>query len=101
MAPSKSPLMRLGHIRDEIASLLPLFNNVDYAAFCRSYMLLRVTERAILIIAEAAKALPDELTARYPGGGMACNSRHWQYPAPRVRAGRNASPVASGYPQFA
>jgi hypothetical protein len=24
MAPSKSPLMRLGHIRDEIASLLPL-----------------------------------------------------------------------------
>jgi|ERR1700730_16094017 uncharacterized protein with HEPN domain len=66
MAPSKSPLMRLGHIRDEIASLLPLFNEVDYPAFCGSYMLLRVTERAILIIAEAAKALPVELTARYP-----------------------------------
>jgi hypothetical protein len=30
MAPSKSPLMRLGHIRDEIASLLPLFNNVPF-----------------------------------------------------------------------
>jgi uncharacterized protein with HEPN domain len=55
MAATKSPLMRLGHIRDEIANLLPLFNGVDYSEFASSYSLVRTTERAILIIAEAAK----------------------------------------------
>jgi uncharacterized protein with HEPN domain len=66
MAATKSPLMRLGHIRDEIANLLPLFAGVDYSAFASSYAMVRTTERAILIIAEAAKALPAELTANYP-----------------------------------
>jgi uncharacterized protein with HEPN domain len=66
MAATKSPLMRLGHIRDEIASLLPLFAGVDCAAFAASYALVRTTERAILIIAEAVKALPTELTENYP-----------------------------------
>jgi uncharacterized protein with HEPN domain len=58
--------MRLDHIRDEIANLLPLFAGIDYSAFASSYALVRTTERAILIIAEAAKALPPELTANYP-----------------------------------
>lgn len=31
-----------------------------------SYVLRRTTERALLIISEAVKALPDELLARYP-----------------------------------
>ncbi len=66
MAATKSPLMRLGHMRDEIASLLPLFEGVDYRTFASSYTMVRTTERAILIISEAAKALPAELTARYP-----------------------------------
>jgi uncharacterized protein with HEPN domain len=66
MAATKSPLMRLGHIRDEIANLLPLFTDVDYHGFSSSYSLVRTTERAVLIIAEAANALPDELTERYP-----------------------------------
>jgi uncharacterized protein with HEPN domain len=66
MAATKSPLVRLGHIRDEIANLLPLFEGVDYAKFASSYLMVRTTERAILIIAEAAKALPADLTARYP-----------------------------------
>jgi uncharacterized protein with HEPN domain len=58
--------MRLGHIRDEIGNLLPLFSGVDYPTFASSYSMVRMTERAVLIIAEAAKALPLELTARYP-----------------------------------
>jgi uncharacterized protein with HEPN domain len=66
MAATRSPLMRLGHIRDEITNLLPLFSGVDYPTFASSYSMVRTTERAILIIAEAAKALPTELTARYP-----------------------------------
>ena len=66
MAATKSPLMRLGHIRDEIANLLPLFTSVNYSTFASSYSMVRTTERAILIIAEAGTALPAELTARYP-----------------------------------
>jgi uncharacterized protein with HEPN domain len=66
MAATKSPLMRLGHIRDEMANLLPLFASVDYSTFASSYSMVRTTERAILIIAEAASALPAELTAHYP-----------------------------------
>jgi len=58
--------MRLGHIRDEITNLLPLFTGVDYPTFASSYSMARTTERAILIIAEAAKTLPADLTARYP-----------------------------------
>jgi uncharacterized protein with HEPN domain len=66
MAATKSPLMRLGHIRDEITNLLPLFTGVDYSTFASSYSMVRTTERAILIIAEAVKALPADLTTRYP-----------------------------------
>ncbi len=66
MAATKSPLMRLGHIRDEITSLLQELKDVDYSSFSTSYWMVRTTERAILIIAEAAKTLPAELTDRYP-----------------------------------
>ncbi len=47
MAATKSPLVRLGRIRDEIANLLPLFTWIDYSAFASSYVgvlrLVRVT----------------------------------------------------------
>jgi uncharacterized protein with HEPN domain len=66
MAATKSPLVRLGHIRDEIADLLPLFEGADYTEFASSYSMVRTTERAILIIAEAVKTLPSDLTAAYP-----------------------------------
>jgi uncharacterized protein with HEPN domain len=66
MAASKSPFMRLCHIRDEIAQLLPLLVEVNYQTFASSFLLLRVTERSLLIISEAAKSLPTELTDRYP-----------------------------------
>jgi uncharacterized protein with HEPN domain len=66
MAATRSPLMRLGHIQEEIANLLMLFVGVDYPTFAASYSMVRTTERAILIIAEAANVLPVELTERYP-----------------------------------
>jgi uncharacterized protein with HEPN domain len=66
MAATKSPLMRLHHIKDEIANLLPIFEDVDFSTFAASYWMIRTAERAILIIAEAAKVLPIELTRRYP-----------------------------------
>ena len=65
-AATKSPLVRLCHIRDEIANLLPIFEGVDFTTFATSYWRIRTSERAILIIAEAVKALPTELTRQYP-----------------------------------
>ena len=39
---------------------------VSFEEYSKSYTLRRVTERAIQIISEAAKALPSNLTASYP-----------------------------------
>jgi uncharacterized protein with HEPN domain len=40
---------------------------VSFEQYRDSYTLRRVTERALQIISEAARALPDDLTARHPG----------------------------------
>lgn len=82
MAASKSPLIRLHHIQDEISSLLEAIADTDYRSFAESYWMIRTTERAVLIIAEAAKALPTTLTDQYPEiewqaiNGMANILRH-------------------------
>jgi uncharacterized protein with HEPN domain len=61
MAPSKSPKLRLLHIRDEIDGLTAALGDVDFEAYCQSYALRRATERARQIISEAAKSLPPSL----------------------------------------
>jgi uncharacterized protein with HEPN domain len=66
MAATKNPLARLGHIRDEIEGITGALRNVDRNAFSKNYLLRRAAERALLIISEAAKALPNNLTGRYP-----------------------------------
>lgn len=66
MAATRSPLARLLHIRDEIASLEAALQGTDFETFAGSYWMVRTTERAILIVAEAVKALPPDLTARHP-----------------------------------
>ena len=66
MAATKNPLVRLGHIQDEIESITRALQDVDQHAFARNYLLLRAAERALLIISEAAKALPQDLLERYP-----------------------------------
>jgi uncharacterized protein with HEPN domain len=65
MPATKNPLVRLGHMRDEIASITAELKNVDHGAFTQNYLLVRAAERALLIISEAAKALPRDLVARY------------------------------------
>jgi uncharacterized protein with HEPN domain len=65
-AASKNPLVRLGHMRDEITSITAELKNVDRNGFTQNYLLVRAAERALLIISEAAKALPRDLVARYP-----------------------------------
>lgn len=66
MAPSKNPAVRLAHIRDELTWLLPRFQGMEYDEFSRNVVYVRAAERALLIISEAVKALPEELLASYP-----------------------------------
>jgi uncharacterized protein with HEPN domain len=66
MAATKNPLARLGHIRDEIEGITAAMRGVERGAFANNYLLRRAAERALLIISEAAKALPKDLTDRYP-----------------------------------
>jgi|SoiMetStandDraft_2_1073263.scaffolds.fasta_scaffold169458_2 uncharacterized protein with HEPN domain len=66
MAASKSPRLRLVHIRDEIDGVHDTVQGVAFADFRDSYVLRRTIERALEIISEAARALPPELLARSP-----------------------------------
>jgi uncharacterized protein with HEPN domain len=63
---SRNPLIRLRHIQTEIESITPRLIGVQRQTFIKDYLLLRAGERALLIISEAAKSLPNQLTARYP-----------------------------------
>jgi uncharacterized protein with HEPN domain len=53
-------------MRDEIRSLSMELEGLSFDTYRESYSLRRITERAIQIISEAARALPRELRARYP-----------------------------------
>ena len=66
MAASTSPRLRLLHMRDEIESLSRELAGLDFETYRESYGLRRITERAIQIVSEAARALPEELRGRYP-----------------------------------
>ena len=66
MNPSKNPLARLQHIRDEIDGISEALSGVDLRRYSDDYLLQRGTERALQIISEAAKAIPIELLNRYP-----------------------------------
>ena len=66
MAATRSPLVRLLHIRDEIEAVSGVVRDVTFEQYQTSYTLRRTVERAVQIVSEAAKALPMELCARYP-----------------------------------
>jgi uncharacterized protein with HEPN domain len=66
MAASKSPRLRLIHIRDEIDGITSTLEGVTFEQYRESYTLRRTTERAVQIISEAARALPAELLGRFP-----------------------------------
>lgn len=66
MAASKTPRVRLLHIRDEIDALQSHLRDVAFDDFAANYLRLRATERAILIISEAVRTLPESMTAEFP-----------------------------------
>ena len=66
MAASKSPRARLLHIRDEIEGVAAIVRDLSLAQYQASYVHRRAVERAVQIVSEAAKALPQDLLAKYP-----------------------------------
>ena len=66
MAATKSPLIRLLHIRDEIDGIGSALQGKSFAAYQGDYTLRRAAERALQIISEAARTLPSELLAQFP-----------------------------------
>src|SRR5216684_6765107 len=66
MAATKSPRLRLLHIRDEIDGVAAALEGVTFTQYQESYILRRAAERAVQIISEAARALPAELLDRHP-----------------------------------
>jgi uncharacterized protein with HEPN domain len=66
MAATKSPRIRLLHIRDEIDDLTAALADINFASYCQNYALRRATERALQIISEAAKTLPPSLRDQAP-----------------------------------
>ena len=66
MVAGTNPRLRLLYMRDEIESLSRELAGLGFETYRESYALRRITERAIQIVSEAARALPKELRARYP-----------------------------------
>jgi len=65
MAP-RSILIRLVDIQGEIAGIRDLTRSATAESFGSSWAMKRAVEHALLIIAEAAKHIPDDLKARRP-----------------------------------
>jgi uncharacterized protein with HEPN domain len=63
---SHSARIRLIDIREEIAGIRDLTRNATAESFGASWAMRRAVEHALLIIAEAAKHLPDDLRAKRP-----------------------------------
>jgi len=76
MAASKSPELRLLHIRDEIDGMAAALQGVSFEAYRDSYSMRRATERAVQIVSEAAKALPPQLLAKHSQAAVARDNRH-------------------------
>ena len=67
MAASKNPRNRLQHMLFHIKGVEAMMPGMTFERFRREYQVERAVERALEVISEAAKTLPPELTARYPG----------------------------------
>lgn len=64
--PSKNPAQRLQDILDNIAAIRDFTSGMDIDAFLSSRRTIYAVTRALEIISEASRRLPDELKIRYP-----------------------------------
>jgi len=60
---SRSFRIRLSDIREEIAGIRALTSAADAESFAASWAMKRAVEHALLIIAEAAKHIPEQIKA--------------------------------------
>jgi uncharacterized protein with HEPN domain len=63
--PDRSFLIRLSDIRGEIAGIRDLTKNATADSFAASWAMTRAVQHALLIIAEAAKHVPQEYKTDY------------------------------------
>ncbi len=66
MAASANPRARLEHILFHIRGVADTVGGIGFDTYISVYHMERTVERAVQIISEAVRALPSELTARYP-----------------------------------
>ncbi len=66
MAATVNPRARLEHILFHIRGVADTIGGVNFNTYTSVYHMERTVERAVQIISEAVRALPPELTARYP-----------------------------------
>jgi uncharacterized protein with HEPN domain len=60
MPASRNPVVRLQHIKDEIDGITAALSGVRRESFLDSYVLIRAAERALQIISEAVRSLPED-----------------------------------------
>lgn len=65
--PSKNPRLRLRDIVDNIDRINLFVENFSLDQFVNDTKTFYAVERAVLIISEAARRLPDDLKTQYPG----------------------------------
>ena len=66
MAATANPRARLEHMLFHIRGVEETVGGVGFDTYTSVYHMERAVERAVQIISEAVRALPAELTARYP-----------------------------------
>lgn len=66
MSPSKSPLLRLRHMLEEIDSIERAIAGLTQAQCSDDYLISRAIERALEIVSEAVRTLPDEWLREHP-----------------------------------
>ena len=63
---ARSFRIRLSDIREEIAGIRGLTRDANAESFAANWAMKRAVEHALLIIAEAAKNIPDDIKSRRP-----------------------------------
>ena len=66
MNSAKLPQVRLLHILEQIDGVEAAIRNVGFAEIKDNFLYERAVERAVQIISEAAKELPQDLREQYP-----------------------------------
>ncbi len=65
--PSKNPAQRLQDIVDNIDAIAAFVTGLDFALFAQDRKTVYAVTRALEIISEASRRLPDELKGRHSG----------------------------------